>query len=160
MTDRPDFSERPDFIERTGPFWDGVNGRLPIPRAATTLGFEFLDADPDQGTIEIAFTASEDFTNPAGNVLGAFVAAMLYDVIGPALLTTLGPDQFQETLDLTTHFLRPTRPGRLLGQGRVLRRAGDIAHLEATLTELDGTVIAQATATARVIPLADARNAV
>jgi uncharacterized protein (TIGR00369 family) len=160
MTDRAASPHRTDWTHRTGPFWDGVNGRLPVPRAAATLGFEFLDADPEQGTIEIAFAASQDFTNPAGNVLGAFVAAMLYDTVGPALLVTLEPDQFQETLDLTTHFLRPTRPGRLLGHGRVVRRVGDIAHLEATLTEEDGTMIATATATARVIPLADARNAV
>jgi hypothetical protein len=30
--------------ERTGPFWDGVEGRAPIPPAAATLGFEFVDA--------------------------------------------------------------------------------------------------------------------
>jgi acyl-coenzyme A thioesterase PaaI-like protein len=93
-------------------------------------------------------------------VLGAFVAAMLYDTVGPALLATLEPDRFQETLDLSTHFLRPTRPGRVLGHGRVVSRVGDIAHLEATLTEQDGTLIATATATARVIPLTDARSAV
>ena len=27
---------------RSGPFWDGVEGRVPIPRAAATLGFEFI----------------------------------------------------------------------------------------------------------------------
>ena len=32
--------------------------------------------------IELAFAAKEDFTNPTGNVLGAFVAAMLYDTVG------------------------------------------------------------------------------
>lgn len=148
------------MTERTGPFWDGVHGRVPIPPAAATLGFEFIDADPDQGTIDVAFNASEDFTNPAGNVLGAFVAAMLYDTVGPALLVTLQPDEFQATLEFKTNFLQPTRPGRVLGHGRVIRRTGDIAHLEGTLTELDGTMIATATATAQVIPLADARNAV
>ena len=79
---------------RSGPFWDGVEGRAPIPRAAATLGLEFIDADPENGTIELAFSAKEDFTNPAGNVLGAFVAAMLYDTVGPALLATLERDQF------------------------------------------------------------------
>ena len=68
---------------RSGPFWDGVEGRAPVPRAAATLGLEFLDADVENGTIELAFTATEDFTNPAGNVLGAFLAAMLYDTVGP-----------------------------------------------------------------------------
>jgi hypothetical protein len=87
------------MTERSGPFWDGVAGRAPIPRAAATLGFDFIDADVERGTIEVAFTATEAFTNPAGNVLGAFVAAMLYDTLGPALLATLEPDQFQSTLD-------------------------------------------------------------
>jgi hypothetical protein len=30
---------------RSGPFWDGVEGWAPLPRAAATLGFEFVDAD-------------------------------------------------------------------------------------------------------------------
>ena len=78
---------------RSGPFWDGVEGRAPIPPAAATLGFEFIDADVEAGTIEVAFAATEAFTNPAGNVLGAFLAAMLFDTVGPALLATLEPDQ-------------------------------------------------------------------
>ena len=40
-------------------------------------------------------------------MLGAFVAAMLYDTVGPALLATLEPDQFQSTLQLSVSFLRP-----------------------------------------------------
>jgi uncharacterized protein (TIGR00369 family) len=146
--------------ERTGPFWDGVEGRAPIPRAAATLGFEFIDADVERGTIEVAFTATEAFTNPAGNVLGAFVAAMLYDTVGPALLATLQPDEFQSTLDLNVRFLRPVRPGRLIGKGRVVHRDGAIASLEASLLDAEGAVIATATATARVIPLSQARSAV
>lgn len=148
------------MTERSGPFWDGVAGRVPIPRAAATLGFEFVRADPERGTIEIAFTATEAFTNPAGNVLGAFVAAMLYDTLGPALLATLQPDQFQSTLDLNVRFLRPVRPGRLTGKGRVAHRDGDVASLEASLFDADGTLIATSTATARVIPLSQARSAV
>ncbi|WP_329565462.1 PaaI family thioesterase [Streptomyces sp. NBC_01361] len=96
---------------------------------------------------------SEDFTNPAGNVLGAFLAAMLYDTVGPALLATLEPDQFQSTLELHTQFLRPVRPGRIIGKGRVVHRTGDIAFLEATLADSGGATIATASATARVIPL-------
>jgi uncharacterized protein (TIGR00369 family) len=144
---------------RTGPFWDGVEGRAPMPRAAATLGFEFVDADVEAGTIEVAFRATEDFTNPMGNVLGAFQAAMLYDTVGPALLATLDPDQFQTTLELHVSFLRPVRPGRLTGRGRVVRRDGDTADLEASLSDPEGTVVATATATARVIPLDRARAA-
>jgi uncharacterized protein (TIGR00369 family) len=141
---------------RSGPFWDGVEGRAPIPPAAATLGFEFVDADVEAGTIQVAFTATERFTNPSGNVLGAFVAAMLYDTVGPALLATLGPDQFQSTLQLGVSFLRPVRPGRVTGRGRIVHRAGDLVFLEASLADADQVVIATATATARVIPLGHA----
>ena len=84
--------------KRSGPFWDAVEGRAPVPRAAATLGFEFISADIENGTIELAFAATEDFTNPAGNVLGAFQAAMLFDTVGPALIATLAPDEFQPTM--------------------------------------------------------------
>lgn len=145
---------------RTGPFWDGIEGRAAMPRAAATLGFEFIRADPANGTIELAFTAAADFTNPAGNVLGAFLAAMLYDTVGPALLATVEPDEFQSTLDLNVRFLRPVKPGRLLATGRVVHRDGDIASLEAALTDSNHVPIATATATARVIKLAQAPSAV
>jgi uncharacterized protein (TIGR00369 family) len=145
---------------RSGVFWDVVEGRAPLPRAAATLGAELIDADAEAGTIAIAFAASEDFTNPAGNVLGGFVAAMLYDTVGPALLATLGPDQFQSTLQLSVSFLRPVRPGRIVGRGRVVHRAGDLVFLKASLLDSHQQVIASATATARVIALSDAPAAV
>jgi uncharacterized protein (TIGR00369 family) len=141
---------------RSGPFWDGVEGRAPIPPAAATLGFEFIDADVEAGTIEVAFVATEAFTNPAGNVLGAFLAAMLFDTVGPALLATLEPDQFQSTLQLNVSFLRPVRPGRLIDRGQVVHRDGDLVFLEASLLDGDAAVAATATATARVIPLRQA----
>jgi uncharacterized protein (TIGR00369 family) len=131
-----------------------------MPRAAATLGFEFVDADVDEGTIEVAFAATEAFTNPAGNVLGGFGAAMLYDTVGPALLATLAPDEFQATLQLNVNFLRPVRPGRIVGKGRVVHRDGDMVSLEAALVDGDGQVTATATATARVIPLSHAPAAV
>jgi uncharacterized protein (TIGR00369 family) len=148
------------MTSRSGPFWDGVEGRAPVPPAAATLGFEFIDADPGRGTIELAFTATGAFTNPAGNVLGAFLAAMLYDTAGPALLATLEPDQFQSTLELKANFLRPVRPGRILARGRVVGRHGDIAYLEAELSDSgSAALIATASATARVIPLRQAPGA-
>ena len=129
----------------------GAGGR---PPAARTLGFKFLDADPDQGTISVAFDGAESFTNPFGEVLGGFLAAMLYDTVGPALLATLPPGRFIKTLDLNTTFVRPTATGRLTGRGRVVTRNGDNATLEGTLYDADDQVIATATATALVVDVA------
>ena len=145
--------------ERSGSFWDAMEGRGPLPRAAKTLGLEFIGADMEAGSIELAFAATEDFTNPAGNVLGAFQAAMLFDTVGPALLATLAPDEFQSTMGLTVSFLRPVRPGRLTAKGRVVHRDGDLAFLEAALADSAGATIATATATARVISVDQARSA-
>jgi acyl-coenzyme A thioesterase PaaI-like protein len=49
---------------------------MPLPPAAATLGFEFVEADPEQGTIEVAFTPAEAFTTPRDDVLEGFLAAM------------------------------------------------------------------------------------
>lgn len=159
LTERTDRSVN-TITGRSGPFWDAGEGRAPLPRAAATLGLEFIKADVANGTIELAFAATEAFTNPTGNVLGAFLAAMLYDTVGPALLATLEPDQFQSTLDLKVSFLRPVKPGRIVGRGRLLHRDGDIAYLEASLTDSGDATIATATAIARIIPLTQAKTAV
>jgi uncharacterized protein (TIGR00369 family) len=145
---------------RTGPFWDGIEGRAPMPPAAATLGFELIAVDPDEGTIDLSFRATEAFTNPVGNVLGAYLAAMLYDTVGPALLATLAPDRFQSTLQMNVQFLRPVRPGRVTAHGRVVGFYGDTAALAATLHDPDGETVSTATATAKIIPLDHARDAV
>ena len=50
--------------------------------------------------------------------------------------------------------------GRAPGKGRVVHRDGDLAHLEGTLLNGDDQTVATATATGRVIALAEARAAV
>ena len=84
---------------------------------------------------------------------------MLYDTVGPALLATLEPGQFQSTLGLHVNFLRPVRPGRVVAKGRVVHRNGDLAFLEASLFDRQGVLIATATTTARIIALDQARSA-
>src|SRR6204780_2599513 len=106
-----------------------MEGRAAPPPSAVLLGWELVSIDPDAGTIEVTFAASEQFLNPAGAIQGGFVAAMLDDTLGPALVATLGPDQFAPTTDLHVQFLRPARPGRLTGRGRVVRRGREIGFM-------------------------------
>jgi uncharacterized protein (TIGR00369 family) len=137
-------------VTREGPFWDAMAGRTPLPPAAVLLGWELVSVDPDAGTIEVAFAAGDQFLNPAGVVQGGFVAAMLDDTLGPALVATLGPGQFAPTTDLHVQFLRPARPGRLTGRGRVVRRGRDVAFLAGELVDESGQIVAVATATAQI----------
>lgn len=138
------------FAGREGPFWDFVNGRLPPPPAAVTLGWDLLALDPDAGTIEVGFTATEHFLNPIGSVQGGFLAAMLDDTLGPALVATLPPGHFAPTLDLQVQYHRPAGPGPLVCRGRVVRRTRDVGFLAGELSDGDGTLLATATATALI----------
>lgn len=137
-------------MERQGPFWDAIEGRVDLPPATSTLGFEIIAVDPDAGTIEVGFLAADTFLNPVGVIQGGFLAAMLDETLGPALIATLGPDQFAPTADLHIQFLRPAKPGRLIGRGRVVRKGRDLAFMSGELVDESGEVVAVATATATI----------
>jgi uncharacterized protein (TIGR00369 family) len=138
-------------MERTGPFWDVMEGRKPPPPAAVTLGFKLLEIDPERGEIRVQFEAKPEFLNPMGVVQGGFVAAMLDDTLGPALVCTLPPGQFAPTIELKVNFIRPAPLGVLIGAGRIVSRGGTIAFLSGELRTEQGDLIATATATARIV---------
>jgi uncharacterized protein (TIGR00369 family) len=135
---------------REGPFWDVMEGRAPQPPAAMLLGFELISVDPQAGTIEVAFNATEQFLNPAGTIQGGLLAAMLDDTLGPALVATLSRGEWAPTTDLHVQFLSPAWPGRIVGSGRVVRRGGQVAFMTGELRDEGGNVVATATATAAI----------
>lgn len=137
--------------ERTGHFWDAVEGRTPMPPATTTLGWSLIHADTERGEVEVSFVATEAFLNPAGGVQGGFLTAMLDDTMGPALAITLGPGLYGTTVDIRVSFLRPAKPGRLVGRGRVVHRGSTIAFLAGELLDDDGQVVAVGSATTRIV---------
>jgi uncharacterized protein (TIGR00369 family) len=137
-------------MDREGPFWDVMEGRAEPPPAAVLLGWELVAVDPEAGTVEMSFTATEQFLNPFGAVQGGLLAAMLDDTLGPALVATLGPGESAPTTDLHVQFLRPARPGRLVGRGRIVRKGRDVGFLAGELVDDTGDVVAVATATAQI----------
>jgi len=120
-----------------------------MPPAAAMLGWQALSLAP--GHVRVRYTARPEFTNPHGAIQGGFLAAMLDDVMGPALFTTLGADQFAPTIEMKVNFLRPAHPGPLIAEGRVVHRTRSLAFLEGTLSTVDEDLIATATATARIV---------
>ncbi|HET8620998.1 MAG TPA: PaaI family thioesterase [Acidimicrobiales bacterium] len=137
-------------MDREGPFWDVMEGRAEPPPAAVLLGWELVAVDPAAGTVEMSFAATEQFLNPFGAVQGGLLAAMLDDTLGPALVATLGPGESAPTTDLHVQFLRPARPGRLVGRGRIVRKGRDVGFLAGELVDESGEVVAVATATAQI----------
>jgi len=134
-------------MDRNSFFWKIFDGRLPPPPCADTLGIEFAAIDGERGTVEVNFEAKPGFLNPAGNVQGGFLAAMLDDTMGPALAATLAAGEFAPTVNLNVQFHRPAIAGPLKGIGRVVLRGREICQLSAELLQSD-KIVATATATA------------
>jgi uncharacterized protein (TIGR00369 family) len=133
-------------LDKNSFFWKMVDGRAPPPACAKTLGLEFVEIDGERGTIEIKFEAKPEFLNPAGNVQGGFLAAMLDDTMGTALAATLDLGLFAPTVNLNVQFHRPAMPGPLKGLGRVVMRGREMCHGSAELWQND-KIVATATGT-------------
>jgi uncharacterized protein (TIGR00369 family) len=139
--------------EAESPFWAVARGDIPPPPAAKLLGWKVLEARQGSGRIRVQFEATEQFTNPLGSVQGGFLAAMLDDTLGPALATTFAADEFAPTLELKVSFVRPARPGTIIGTGWVVHRGGSVAFLQGELHNAEGELLATGSATARLVRL-------
>ena len=133
-------------MDKNAFFWQIQDGRLPPPKAAATLGIRILSVSPDAGTIEVEFDGKPEFTNPAGQIQGGFLAAMLDDTVGPLISSTLRACEFAPTLNLNVSFAKPASIGKLLDKGRIVRRGKDISILAGELHQ-SAELIATATAT-------------
>ena len=125
---------------------------LPRPPCADLLGWEVVEARPADGWIRMRFEGRPEFVNPAGFIQGGFLAAMLDDTMGPAMFIYSEGRMFTPTIELHVSFLAPARPGPLYGEGQVVQAGKSIAFLEGKLMDLSGTLIARATASARLVP--------
>jgi uncharacterized protein (TIGR00369 family) len=134
-------------VDKNSYFWKRFDGRVPPPPCAKTLGNEIVHVDSERGTIEIKFEAKPEFLNPAGNVQGGFLAAMLDDTMGPALMARLAAGEFAPTLNLNVQFHRPASAGTLKGIGRVVLHGKEVCQLAGELFQND-KIVATATATA------------
>lgn len=124
---------------------------FPAPPCSRLLGWELLAAKPKEGWIKVGFDARWEFTNPAGYIQGGFLAAMLDDTMGPAVFVATEGRLYSPTIDMNVSFMTPVRPGRLVGEGKVVRLGKSIAFLEGTLCDAAGAMVARATCTARLV---------
>ena len=132
---------------------DSLFSRLPAPPCAQLLGWELIAEYPDEGRIEIAFHPTAAMLNPRGTVQGGFVAAMLDDTMGPALVCMTGGAEVPASIDIAVSFIKPVMPGRVIGKGRVISRGRTVAFLEAELFDENGELLARATSSARIMAM-------
>ena len=130
--------------------------RLTPPPSSRLLGWHVLDARPVEGWIRIGFDGKPDFCNPAGFVQGGMLSAMLDDTMGPAVFVMSEGRLCTATISLTVNFLAPARPGPIIGEAKVTQLGRTVAFVEGRLTGEDGTLLATATTSARLVETAKA----
>ena len=129
---------------------------LPAPPCAILLGWHLLDARPKDGWIRIGFDGKPDFCNPAGFVQGGILSAMLDDTMGPAVFAMTDGKLYTATITMTVNFLSPAKPGPIIGEAKVTQLGKTVAFMEGRLMAEDGTVLATATTSARLVETAKA----
>ena len=128
-----------------------VLDNYPRPPCADLLGWHVLDARPEDGWIRIGFQARAEFRNPAGNIQGGFLTAMLDDTMGPAIVVHSAGARFSTTIDMNVSFLAPAKVGPLFGEGQVIQLGKTVGFVEARLMDAQGTILARATSTVRLV---------
>jgi len=126
------------------------------PPSSQLLGWHLIDARPKDGWIRIGFDGKTAFCNPAGFVQGGILSAMLDDTMGPAVFVRTDGRLYTATISLTVNFLAPARPGPIIGEAEVVQLGKTVAFVAGKLMAEDGTLLATATANARLIETAKA----
>lgn len=116
------------------------------------VGRRIVKADAEAKSVEVEYEARQEFTNRIGTVSGGMLSAMLDSVTGLAALVALPEELTAVHTTLRVEYLRPARPGRLLGRAAVVELADRNLRSRGELLDGGGTTIARAEATHRVLP--------
>ena len=126
--------------------------------ASAYLGLEILDADQDERWVKVAFNAGEQLCNLWGGIQGGLVAAMLDDVMAFAVGLDLDWGEISPTLEIKVSMLNAARPGRIYGEGRVIKRGKSVGFIEGELRDESGKVLATGSSTATFVRLKRAED--
>jgi uncharacterized protein (TIGR00369 family) len=129
---------------------------LAVPPSAKLLGWHLLDARPKDGWIKVGFDGKKEFCNPAGLVQGGILSAMLDDTMGPAVFVMTEGKTYTTTISMTVNFLAPAKPGPITAEAQVAQLGKTIAFVAGRLIAADGTVLATASVSARLLDAAKA----
>ena len=86
---------------------------------ARLLGLELTATE--RGTAVLSLAVRPELTRMEGIMHGGALASLVDTASAFAVLSLLAPTEQTVTVDLTLHFLRPVRAGRVAAHARVLR---------------------------------------
>jgi uncharacterized protein (TIGR00369 family) len=122
-----------------------VRGDTPPPPIARLLGFRLASAAP--GRVRIEFDAGPQHANPMGTLHGGVFCDIADAAMGMAYASTLADSETFTTVELKINFLAPVWSGRLLADGRVIKRGRSLGLVECDVTDASGRLVARASST-------------
>jgi len=130
-----------EYLERV------VDGRIPHPSMARTLGFRLVEVE--EGRAVIAGHTSADYCNPNGSIHGSWAAAVLDSCMGSSVHSTLPAGVGFTVIEFKIDFVRPitVTTGKVKAEGRVLNVGKRIGIADGVARDAAGRVLARGTST-------------
>jgi uncharacterized protein (TIGR00369 family) len=146
----PDAAFEPSVGDAPGDVETAV-GDSTTPPSAQLLGWRLLDAHPQEGLIKIGFDGKREFCDLAGFAQGGLLSAMLDSAMGAAVIVMSEARLYTSMVRMTVNFRAPAMPGPIVAEAKVTQLGKTLAFVEGKLLAQDGTLLATATATERLL---------
>ena len=129
-------------------------GEFPPPPILGVMNLDLVSVDV--GTVTFTAQPDESHYNPIGAVHGGFACTVLDSVAGCAVQTTLPQGFGYTSLEIKVNYLAPITAtiGPLTAVGTVVKPGKRVAFAEGVLTDSSGRVVATASSTLLVFPIA------
>jgi uncharacterized protein (TIGR00369 family) len=124
-----------------------IDGRLPAPPIARTLGIELVEVAPGRAVFEVE--PGEHHCNPLGGVHGGLALTLVDSATGCALQTTLPAGVAYTTLETKANLVRTITPetGLVRCTGETLHVGRSTATAEARVVDAAGRLLAHGSST-------------
>lgn len=106
------------------------------------------------GRAILEYLAAMPMCHSGGVVQGGFVTGWIDAAMAHAVMGLHGRDVAPMTLEMKVSFFAPTRPGLVVAEGWIERGGKSTCFTEGVLRDGSGAVLAKASATMRLVPLA------
>jgi uncharacterized protein (TIGR00369 family) len=118
------------------------------PACVQTLKGEVLSFSEEKSELSMQFEPGLNCCHTVDIVQGGYITAMLDAAMAHAVL---GVEKFQvqlSSIDINVSFLRPTRAGKYIAVGSIVKLGKNIGYLKAELFNAQGELTASATSSA------------
>jgi uncharacterized protein (TIGR00369 family) len=124
-----------------------VDGRIPHPSMAHTLGFHLTEVEA--GRAVITGETSQDYCNPNGSMHGSWPAALLDSCMGSAVHSTLPAGTGFTVVEFKIDFVRPVTidTGAVVAEGKVVNVGRRIGLADGIMRDSRSRVLARGTTT-------------